>query len=65
VQEGSRTVNGSPQENARRLDGDLAWIWLIISSLEDCDQVAKFFARIIKRESKIPVAAFFIKGGGI
>jgi len=64
VQEGSYKVKGSPQNAPPRLYGDLAWLWPIISSVEDYSKEAEFFARTIQEESQVPVSTLLDIGCG-
>jgi len=57
-------VHELPQKDARRLYGDLAWVWPIISPVEEYAQDAKLLARAIREDQQIPVRTLLDIGCG-
>jgi SAM-dependent methyltransferase len=57
-------VKSAPEKDARRLYGDLAWTWPIISPVDDYQEEGELFARVIREESQIPVKTLLDLGCG-
>jgi SAM-dependent methyltransferase len=57
-------LNGLPAKDARRLYGDLAWIWPIISPVEEYAQDEELLASAIREDAQIPVKTLLDIGCG-
>lgn len=57
-------MKGLPAKDARRLYGDLAWVWPIISPVEEYAQDGELFTTAIREESPTPVNTLLDIGCG-
>jgi SAM-dependent methyltransferase len=57
-------LRATPKKDSRRLYGDLAWTWPIISPVEDYREEGELLARIIEEESHIPAQTLLNLGCG-
>jgi SAM-dependent methyltransferase len=57
-------MEASSEKDERRLYGDLAWTWPIISPVEDYIEETELFSKLIREHSKIAVKALLHLGCG-
>lgn len=57
-------MNTSPNKDERRMYGDLAWLWPIISPPEDYFEETELFSKAIKENSRIEVKTLLHMGCG-
>lgn len=57
-------MEASSEKDERRLYGDLAWTWPIISPVEDYIEETELFSKLIREHSKIVVKALLHLGCG-
>ncbi len=60
----TRIAPATTSKDARRMYGDLAWLWPIISPPENYVGEAELFAKLIRRHSKIPAKNLLHLGCG-